>query len=58
LLITADVHLLLVGFMVMLVMGDVDGPASGGDTRHRPGVAETASWLVTLSTVSERSPRF
>jgi hypothetical protein len=55
LLITAHVHLLLVGFMVMLVMGVATWmfprPAAG-DTRYRPGVAEVVYWLVTLSTVS------
>jgi hypothetical protein len=53
LFITAHVHLLLVGFMVMIVMGVATWmfprPAadSGG---YRPALAEAVYWIMTLST--------
>ena len=53
LFITAHVHLLLVGFMVMLVMGVATWmfprPARD-DTRYRPELAELVYWLMTLAT--------
>jgi len=53
LLITAHVHLLLVGFMLMIVMGVATWmfprPARD-DTRYRPELAETVYWVMTLST--------
>ena len=53
LFITAHVHLLLVGFMLMLVMGVATWmfprPARD-DTRYRPGLAEAVYWVMTLST--------
>ncbi len=54
LLITAHVHLLLVGFMLMIVMGVATWmfprPARD-DARYRPGLAEAVYWLMTVSTV-------
>ena len=54
LFITAHVHLLLVGFMLMIVMGVATWmfprPARD-DTRYRPGLAEAVYWVMTLSTV-------
>jgi cbb3-type cytochrome oxidase subunit 1 len=51
--ITAHVHLLLVGFMLMLVMGVATWmfprPARD-DTRYRPGLAEAVYWIMTLAT--------
>jgi len=53
LLITAHVHLLLVGFMLMIVMGVATWmfprPARD-DTRYRPELAEAAYWVMTLAT--------
>jgi cbb3-type cytochrome oxidase subunit 1 len=53
LLITAHVHLLLVGFMLMIVMGVATWmfprPARD-DLRYRPELAETVYWLMTAST--------
>jgi cbb3-type cytochrome oxidase subunit 1 len=53
LLITAHAHLLLVGFMLMLVMGVATWmfprPARQ-DPRYRAGLAEAVYWLITLST--------
>ncbi len=54
LLITAHVHLLLVGFVLMIVMGVATWmfprPARD-DARYRPGLAEAVYWLMTISTV-------
>ena len=54
LFITAHVHLLLVGFMLMIVMGVATWmfprPARD-DARYRPGLAEVVYWLITVSTV-------
>jgi len=51
--ITAHVHLLLVGFMLMIVMGVATWmfprPARD-DPRYRPGLAEAVYWLMTLTT--------
>jgi heme/copper-type cytochrome/quinol oxidase subunit 1 len=53
LLVTAHAHLLLVGFMLMVVMGVATWmfprPARD-DTRYRPGLAEAVYWLMTLAT--------
>ena len=53
LLITAHAHLLLVGFMVMMVMGVATWmfprPARD-DTRYRPELAEAVYWVMTLAT--------
>jgi cbb3-type cytochrome oxidase subunit 1 len=50
---TAHAHLLLVGFMLMLVMGVATWmfprPARD-DTRYRPGLAEAVYWVMTIST--------
>ena len=54
LFITAHVHLLLVGFMLMIVMGVATWmfprPARD-DARYRPELAEAVYWVMTLSTV-------
>lgn len=53
LLITAHAHLLLVGFMLMMVMGVATWmfprPARE-DTRYRPELAEAVYWLMTAAT--------
>jgi heme/copper-type cytochrome/quinol oxidase subunit 1 len=53
LLVTAHVHLLLVGFMLMIVMGVATWmfprPARD-DARYRPELAEAVYWVMTLST--------
>jgi cbb3-type cytochrome oxidase subunit 1 len=53
LLVTAHVHLLLVGFMVMLVMGVATWmfprPARD-DARYRPELAETVYWVMAPAT--------
>ena len=53
LFITAHVHLLLVGFMLMMVMGVATWmfprPARD-DARYRPGLAEAVYWIMTVST--------
>jgi len=53
LLTTAHAHLLLVGFMLMLVMGVATWmfprPARD-DTRYRPELAEAAYWIMTGAT--------
>jgi heme/copper-type cytochrome/quinol oxidase subunit 1 len=54
LFVTAHVHLLLVGFMLMLVIGVATWmfprPARE-DTRYRPELAEAVYWIMTLSTI-------
>lgn len=53
LFITAHVHLLLVGFMLMLVMGVATWmfPRPARDVvRYRPALAETVYWLMTAAT--------
>jgi cbb3-type cytochrome oxidase subunit 1 len=51
--ITAHVHLLLVGFMLMVVMGVATWmfprPARD-DTRYRAGLAEAVYWVMTIAT--------
>ncbi len=53
LLVTAHVHLLLVGFMLLIVMGVATWmfprPARD-DSRYHPGLAEAVYWVLTLST--------
>src|SRR5215472_10248720 len=53
LFITAHVHLLLVGFMLMMVMGVATWmfprPARD-DTRYRPGLAQGVFWTMTMAT--------
>lgn len=52
--ITAHVHLLLVGFMLMMIMGVATWmfprPAKD-DARYRPELAEAVYWVMTLSTI-------
>ena len=52
-LITAHVHLLLVGFVLMLIFGVATWmfprPARD-DARYRPGLAEAIYWVLTIST--------
>jgi cbb3-type cytochrome oxidase subunit 1 len=53
LLITAHAHLLLVGFMLMIVMGVATWmfprPAKE-DTAYRPALAEAVYWVMTVAT--------
>jgi len=53
LFITAHAHLLLVGFMLMIVMGVATWmfprPVRD-DTRYRPELAEAVYWVMTVST--------
>jgi len=53
LFITAHVHLLLVGFMLMIVMGVATWmfprPARD-DVAYRPELAETVYWVMTIAT--------
>jgi len=53
LFVTAHVHLLLVGFMLMIVMGVATWmfprPARD-DTRYRPELAEAVYWTMTAAT--------
>jgi cbb3-type cytochrome oxidase subunit 1 len=53
LLITAHVHLLLVGFLLMIVMGVATWmfPRPGRDEIHyRPALAEAVYWIMTVAT--------
>jgi cbb3-type cytochrome oxidase subunit 1 len=54
LIVTAHVHLLLVGFMLMVVMGVATWmfprPARD-DARYRPELAEAVYWTMTAATV-------
>ena len=55
LFVTAHVHLLLVGFMLMIVMGVATWmfPRSArDDLRYRPELAEAVYWLMTVATVT------
>ena len=58
LLITAHVHLLLVGFMLTLVIGVATWmfprPARD-DARYRPELAEAVYWIMTVSTIARAS---
>ena len=53
LFITAHVHLLLVGFMLMMIMGVATWmfprPAKD-DTRYRPELAEVVYWVMVVAT--------
>ena len=53
LLVTAHVHLLLVGFLLMIVMGVATWmfprPARD-DARYRPELAEAVYWVMTVAT--------
>jgi len=53
LVVTAHVHLLLVGFLLLLVMGVATWmfprPARD-DPRYRPALAEAVYWMVTVAT--------
>jgi len=54
LVITAHAHLLLVGFMLMVVMGVATWmfPRPGrDDTRYRPELAEAVYWIMTAGTL-------
>ena len=55
LLITAHAHLLLVGFMLMMVMGVATWmfprPARD-DPRYRPEMAEAVYWVMTVATAT------
>jgi len=55
LLTTAHAHLLLVGFMLMIVMGVATWmfprPARD-DARYRPELAEAAYWLIAVATAA------
>lgn len=55
LLITAHVHLLLVGFVLTLIIGVATWmfprPARD-DTRYRPELAEAIYWIMTMSTIA------
>jgi hypothetical protein len=53
LVVTAHVHLLLVGFMLMIVMAVATWMfprPSREDTRYRPELAEAVYWVMALST--------
>lgn len=53
LLTTAHAHLLLVGFMLMMVMGVATWMfprPSRDDTRYRSELAEAAYWVITVAT--------
>jgi cbb3-type cytochrome oxidase subunit 1 len=55
LFITAHVHLLLVGFMLMIVMGVATWmfPRAARDAGgYRPGLAEAVYWVMTISTAT------
>jgi len=55
LLVTAHAHLLLVGFMLMMVMGVATWMfprAAREDRRYRPELAEAVYWLMTIATVA------
>jgi heme/copper-type cytochrome/quinol oxidase subunit 1 len=58
--VTAHVHLLLVGFMLLIFMGvaawTFPRPARD-DVRYRAGLAEVVYWLMTVSTVTAPPPR-
>lgn len=54
-LVSAHVHLLLVGFVLMLIFGVATWmfPRPGKDDgRYRPWLAEVVYWLLTLSTAA------
>jgi heme/copper-type cytochrome/quinol oxidase subunit 1 len=54
-IVTAHVHLLLVGFMLTMVFGVATWmfPRPGrDDRRYRPGLADLVYWLLTIATVT------
>ena len=54
LFVTAHVHLLLVGFVLMLIFGVATWmfPRPGrDDTRYRPELAEAVYWVMTIATI-------
>jgi cbb3-type cytochrome oxidase subunit 1 len=54
LFVTAHVHLLLVGFMLMIVMGVATWMfprPPRDDARYRPALAETVYWVMTVATI-------
>jgi cbb3-type cytochrome oxidase subunit 1 len=58
LVITTHAHLLLVGFMLMMVMGVATWmfPRPGrDDTRYRPELAEAVYWIMTAATALRAS---
>jgi hypothetical protein len=55
LFVTAHVHVLLVGFMLMIVMGVATWmfPRAARDTgRYRPGLASAVYWVMTVATAT------
>lgn len=57
-LIVAHVHVLLVGFVIMLIMGVATWMfprLPTGDTRYKPFLAETTYWIITLATILRAS---
>jgi len=53
LLVVAHVHVLLVGFVLMLIMGVATWMfprPPKGDPRYRPELAEAVYWIMTLAT--------
>jgi cbb3-type cytochrome oxidase subunit 1 len=53
--VTAHAHLLLVGFVLMVVMGVATWMfprAAREDARYRPGLAESVYWIMTIATVA------
>jgi cbb3-type cytochrome oxidase subunit 1 len=53
LLVVAHVHILLVGFVLMLIMGVATWMfprAAKEDPRYRPGLAEAIYWIMTVAT--------
>ena len=53
--VTAHAHLLLVGFVLMVVMGVATWMfprAAREDTRYRPGLAESVYWIMTIATAA------
>lgn len=54
-LISAHTHLILVGFVMMMILGValwMFPRPERGDPRYRPGLAEVSYWLVTLGTAA------
>lgn len=53
--VTAHAHLLLVGFVLMVVMGVATWMfprAARDDSRYRPGLAESVYWIMTIATAA------
>jgi heme/copper-type cytochrome/quinol oxidase subunit 1 len=52
-LISAHTHVILVGFVMMMILGValwMFPRPQRNDVRYRPGIAEAAYWLLTVST--------